>query len=127
MDINSNAITFSFCSSGGAGGQNVNRRSTKAVLRVWVDYLGLNPDMLAKLKILRPPTKEGTLVIQSDVHRTQRDNKRECLARLSNILQSIAIEVKPRISTRPTNNANERRINDKKQHSQRKRERSWRE
>lgn len=128
MDIiNYNAISFTFCSSSGAGGQNVNRRSTKAELRAIVDDLGLRPDSLIRLKQLayNRINKQGELVLQSEQHRTQGGNKQECLNKFHDLLNKANRPSKKRIKTRPNETARERRLRNKKKVSLKKKQRAW--
>src|SRR5215831_4826746 len=78
-------LQFSFARSGGPGGQNVNKVSSKAILR-W--DLGVNSSVPAEIKDrLRTlqrnrVTVEGELVIHAQNYRDQERNKLECLERL---------------------------------------------
>ena len=128
MDIiNYDAITFTFCSSSGAGGQNVNRRSTKAELRVMVDALGLRPTTLIRLQELayNKINKQGELVFQSDTHRTQGGNKQECLKRLHDLLNIASRPSKKRVRTTPSQSSKERRLRNKKKLAAKKQQRAW--
>jgi len=117
---------FRFVRSGGPGGQSVNKTATKAELRVAVgDIIGL--DAHARRRLRRAAgqrlTKDDVLVIQSEQHRTQRDNRRACLERLAELVQRAATRPKKRKPTRPSRSAVEKRIKEKKQTGEKKRQR----
>lgn len=112
-------LRYTYAASSGPGGQNVNRRSTKAVLRVAVEDLGLRPGAAARLRSLAGHrlTKEDEIVLSSDEHRSQRRNKEAC----GDLLRAMLIEActvpKTRRPTKPTRGSIERRIDAKKQRS----------
>src|SRR5437868_6903608 len=78
------AVTFSFSRSSGPGGQNVNKVSTRAELRVRLDDLPISAGARERLAALAGfrLTDAGELVIAADEHRSQSRNKAEALARL---------------------------------------------
>ncbi|HED54174.1 MAG TPA: aminoacyl-tRNA hydrolase [Phycisphaerales bacterium] len=115
-------MRFSYASSSGPGGQNVNRRSTKARLRVWVRDLGLRPGAEQRL-ISRAGalvTSEGELIIVSDSSRSQRANRQACLDRLRELVAWSIVPPKVRRPTRPTRGSTERRLKAKRIQSERK-------
>ena len=116
------ALRFSYASSSGPGGQNVNRRSTKARLRVWIDDLGLKPAATARLVEQAGAllTSERELIIASDTSRSQRANKEACLDRLRELVARAIVPPKVRKPTRPTRGSKERRLKAKKIQSDRK-------
>ena len=115
-------LEFSFVSSSGPGGQNVNRRSTKARLRVRVADLGLRPAAERRLRTLAGPSLLGDeeLVFTCDTTRSQRANKEECLARLRELVARAMVAPKPRKKTKPTRGSVERRLKEKRIRSERK-------
>ena len=77
-------LQMDYTRSGGPGGQNVNTRATKAILRVSIGELRLNAGSIKRLRTIasRWLNDADELVIASDVHRTQERNREECLKRL---------------------------------------------
>ena len=117
IQIPDEELQFTFARSGGPGGQNVNKVSSKAILH-W--NLGLNTsvplEIKDRLRALQHNriTVEGELVIQAQNHRDQERNKLECLERLREMLLQAATLPKPRRASRPTRGSKERRLKAKK-------------
>src|SRR5262245_5895707 len=90
---------WSFARSGGPGGQNVNKVSSKAILR-W-NFAGSSsvPDEVKTRFRERFPsriTTEGELVISSEITRDQGRNREDCLEKLAAMLRSAAVRPKAR-------------------------------
>jgi ribosome-associated protein len=119
------ALEFSFSSSSGPGGQNVNKRATKATLRLGLLNLPIPGDALERLRGLGSHfiTGEGELLIQCDEHRSQERNREGCLERLRELLVAALRRPKVRRATRPTRGSKERRLTEKKQRGETKRRR----
>jgi len=116
------ALEFTYVSSSGPGGQNVNRRSTKARLRLKVADLALRPAAERRLRNLAGSliTDEDELIIASDSTRSQRANREDCLDRLKELVARSLVAPKPRKKTKPTRGSVERRLKEKRIRSQRK-------
>jgi len=109
---------YTFARSGGPGGQNVNKTSSKAILwwdmahsKVWngdVDSIARFQHMFGN-KI----NKEGLLVLACQNHRDQLSNKMECMEKLKAMVQQALTPPPERIITNPTFGSNERRVSDK--------------
>lgn len=110
------ALDFVAVRSSGPGGQNVNKVSTKAELRLHVDDLPLPEWARRRLIDLagRRLSDAGILMIAADEHRSQVRNKSECLARLRELLVQALTRPKPRVKTKPTKSSQRRRVDDKK-------------
>ncbi|KAH8087672.1 translation release factor [Aureococcus anophagefferens] len=82
----------------GAGGQNVNKVSTKAELRFSVDDSKLPPAVRAQLRATHAArlTKNNELLVVSEAHRTQRLNAADALARLQAFVDAAASAAAPR-------------------------------
>lgn len=116
-------LTFTYSRSRGPGGQNVNKVNSKASLRWNVTATDAISEHLKYRLNKRWGTRittTGDLMLHSDTHRDQRANSDACLQKLREILLDISRPRKPRIATKPSRGAIERRIESKRQQSQRK-------
>jgi len=104
----------------GAGGQNVNKVSSAIHLRFDIGASSLPEDVKARLLALRDHriTQDGVLVIKAQQHRTQESNKFDALQRLQALVDSVARAPTQRKATRPTYASRQRRLTDKRLHSQ---------
>ena len=84
--------------SQGAGGQNVNKVATAIHLRFNIHTSSLPAFYQERLLKLRDNriTKDGIIVIKSQQHRTQEQNKQAALQRLQSLLQSVLATPKKR-------------------------------
>lgn len=112
-------LVFSFVASRGPGGQNVNKRATKAELRLRPERLGVSAGVLSRLLALagRRVSGEGELIITADESRSQEANRRACLDRLRDLLVRARTPPRPRRPTKPTRGSKERRIAAKQRRS----------
>jgi len=119
------ALSWSFTGSSGPGGQNVNKRATKAVLRVDIAGLRLGASVSSRVRRVAGSlvTDEGGLVIANDESRSQAQNKRACLERLAGLIKEAKKRPKVRKKTKPSKGAIQRRIDAKKQRGETKRRR----
>src|SRR3954469_56908 len=101
--IDGGMLTFSFSGSSGPGGQNVNKKATKAELRVPIYFLPIPEDARQRLGVLAGGrlTASGELVIASDEYRSQNRNKAACLARLRKLVVRALVTPRPRKPTKP--------------------------
>ena len=102
--------------SQGAGGQNVNKVSSAIHLQFDVAASSLPPfykEELLKLKDHRI-SEEGVVTIKGQQYRSQEQNRADALARLRELIQSVAIPRKKRRATKPTKSSQNRRIESKK-------------
>lgn len=111
---------WTYARSGGPGGQNVNKVSSKAVLR-W--KLVESPSIPAHVKerfgrlFASRVTTEGEVVLSSQQFRDQERNRQDCLEKLAEMIREAATLPKPRKATKPTKGSKRRRLADKKHHS----------
>lgn len=114
-------LEFTYARSRGPGGQNVNKTNSAALLRwnLW-NSQSLTPEMKERLfaKLESKLTEEGDLLIRSDVHRDQDQNRSECIERLHETLAKALFVPKKRLATKPTRGATRRRLSSKKAHSE---------
>ena len=119
-------LRFTFVLSSGPGGQNVNKRATRAVLRVRLDELPLPPGARGRLRRLASrhlASDGGELVIAADEYRSQARNRAACVERLADLVERSLHAPKPRRATKPTRGSVERRIAAKKRRGEMKRQR----
>lgn len=117
------ALRFTFTRSSGPGGQNVNKRSTKARLCVSLDDLrGVMPaPAVARLVRLAGPARmnsEEELSLSEESSRSQVTNRRICVEKLSAMVTSAMKPPRIRRKTKPTRASKRRRIETKKQRAQ---------
>lgn len=121
---------FSFARSSGPGGQNVNKVSSKAILRWPVGSSASLPEEIRRRLISlhrRRITTEGTLLITSQRFRDAGRNVADCLEKLRSILVEASTIPRPRRPTRPTRGSVGRRLKHKQAHAEKKQSRKFRE
>ena len=105
LSIPRDELHVSFARSGGPGGQNVNKVSSKVVLRFSVATSPtLNEDQRARILAKAPPrylTKDGELVIAASEYRDQAQNRAAAEARLVTTLRDALVVQRPRHATKP--------------------------
>jgi ribosome-associated protein len=110
-------LTFTFVRAGGPGGQNVNKVSSKAVLRWNLDASPSVPaEVKARLRVQqrRRITLTADLVLTSQQFRDQEKNRRDCLEKLRAIVLQATYVPKARRKTKPTRGSRERRLAEKR-------------
>lgn len=119
------ALRFAFVASSGPGGQNVNKRATKAELRIALDAIPIPPDARERLAALagRRLSDAGDLVITADEYRSQGRNADASLDRLRTLILQALVRPKRRRKTRPTASSRERRLSAKRRRAETKRTR----
>jgi ribosome-associated protein len=119
-------FTFTFMRSSGPGGQNVNKVNTKVRLR-W--DVAKSPSLSEAVRerfqktYSRRITTEGDLLITSQRYRDQVRNIDDCLEKLRELLASVAAPPRRRKKTKPSRGSKERRLQGKREQSERKRSR----
>jgi ribosome-associated protein len=104
----------------GAGGQNVNKVSTAIHLRFDINASSLTEAHKARLLTLRDQriTADGVLVIKAQQYRSQEMNKQDAIARLHELVNSVARAPQVRRATKPTLGSQKRRLAGKVQRGQ---------
>jgi ribosome-associated protein len=119
-------LTFQFSRSGGPGGQNVNRRETRAELLFDVaNSPSLDEKQRSRLlrRLDNHIDRHGVLHVVSQAHRSQRRNREEALERFAHLLRSALRKRKRRIGTKVPKKAKERRLAEKRRRSEAKKRR----
>jgi ribosome-associated protein len=99
----------------GAGGQNVNKVSSAIHLRFSIRASSLPEQIKQRLLALNDQriTKDGVLVIKSQIHRSQEKNRADALQKLNELVASVALAPKARRPTKPTRSSQARRLEGK--------------
>lgn len=117
VEIPFHELDFTYVRSRGPGGQNVNRTNSAAVLR-WNLFSSttLSEELKSRIysKVKNQLTEEGDLIIRSDVHRDQDQNRSECIKRLHDLLKRALFVPKKRVATKPTRSSVRKRLDSKK-------------
>jgi ribosome-associated protein len=132
VGLHESKLTFKFVRARGPGGQNVNKVSSAAELRVrLVDLESAMPlDAVARLKELAASriTSEGELLFFADDSRTQEQNRADAIRRLRELIVQALVRPKVRKKRKPSRAAKERRFQAKKHRGEIKKGRSgWKE
>jgi ribosome-associated protein len=124
--IDERAITESFVRASGPGGQNVNKVATSVLLRFDPGGSGLPDDAQARLRQLagRRFTRQGTVLIAAQRHRTQERNRQAALEALIRLIRRAAEPPVQRVATRPTAASRRRRLQTKTHRARIKRTRA---
>jgi ribosome-associated protein len=113
-------FSFTFSRSGGPGGQNVNKVTSKAQLRWPVADTPSLPDEVRRRFIEQNRhriTTEGDFLISSQRYRDQPRNISDCKEKLQALLARSAARPVPRRKTKPTAGSRRRRLTQKRRRS----------
>lgn len=126
LTIPDGELRIAFARSGGAGGQNVNKVSSKVDLR-WTPAASaaLTADDRALLlsRLGKRLTNDGELVVTSTATRDQLKNRDDAEAKLVAIVAAALVRAVPRKATKPTKGSRKRRVADKRHKAEIKRHR----
>ena len=117
--VDEREVEFSAIRAQGAGGQNVNKVSSAVHLRFDIPASSLPEGIKERLLALRDSriTQEGVLVLKAQQHRSQEMNRTDALARLQELVDSVAVAPRVRRATKPTYGSKQRRLEGKSQRS----------
>ncbi len=121
MQIPESELTITFARSSGAGGQNVNKTSTKVIIHWPVGKSFVLTDEekgRVREKLANKINNEDELVVMSEEERSQPQNREIAIDRLNELVTEALHIPKKRRATRPTKGSKLRRIEGKKQRSE---------
>jgi ribosome-associated protein len=116
-------IAVAFSRSSGPGGQNVNKRETKAEARWHVGRAaGFSAEQKARIRAAagRHLNAEDEIVIQDQSERSQEQNRESAVARLHALVRAALAPVKARRPTRAPRAQKEKRLRDKRANAEKK-------
>jgi ribosome-associated protein len=113
-----------------SSGQNVNKVATAVELRFDALNSPALPEALRTRLLARRDsriTADGVIIIQAQRFRSQDRNREDARERLLNLILAVLKPPKPRIATKPSRGAQERRLISKRERAGVKRQRASRE
>jgi ribosome-associated protein len=110
-------VEWRFTPSGGPGGQHANKANTRVEVRF--DVAG-SPSLTENQRTRLLERLGDTVRVVADDERSQTRNRALALERLQARLASALHVERPRRKTKPSRGAKERRLQDKRQQSERK-------
>ena len=127
IDLLLTELTFKTSRSGGSGGQNVNKVSTKVLLEFDVlnsKFLDEEQKSIIQKKLGNKINSEGILQVVSQSERTQLKNKKVVLDKFKLLITNSFLVRKERKATKIPNAVKEKRLSDKRIKSELKK---WRQ
>lgn len=130
IEIDFNEFEFSFARSSGPGGQSVNTANSKVILHWKIEQSKSIPMSIIHRFREKYPfliNDQGEVYLSSQLHRSQKANIDDCVAKLHQLIKEVRYPPKPRKATKPKKSAIRKRLDSKKQHSLKKQNRNYKE
>ena len=127
VEIPETELEFVASRSGGPGGQNVNKVSSRITLRFDLERSGtFGPEQQKRIrsKLSSRISKEGILQVSSQRTRSQDINREDVVVRFTELIRGALREEKPRVKTKASRASREERLHEKKIRTKVKRLRS---
>ena len=127
--LNTDELAFDFTRSGGPGGQNVDKVSTRVTVRLDLTTCSaFTPEQAIRIRrrLATRISRDGVLRVVASRHRTQGANREAAVSRLVELLRGALDRPRPRRKTGVSASVKRRRREDKTRRSQQKRDRAWR-
>ena len=119
----SSEFEFSTSRSGGPGGQNVNKVSTKVELRFKIRYSLLLNDVekdIVLAKLSNKINKDEELILVSQSERSQLANKEKVIEKFYQLINKALTPLKKRKATKTSKQSKEKRLEGKRIHAEKK-------
>ena len=116
-------LQFTASRASGAGGQGVNKTSSRVTLRLELrNTAAVGPTLRARLEknLSSRITTGGVLQVHVETERSQYRNREIARERLARLVREAVRPPKPRKPTKPSRGARQRRMDDKKHQSRKK-------
>lgn len=127
-EIPESEFRFAFSLSGGPGGQNVNKKNSKAELYWDVErsaVFSAEEKAIIRDTLANRINARGELYVTNTTERSPLQNKRKAAENLRALVREAMTPERERIETKPTAGSKERRIQDKKREGAKKATRRW--
>ena len=121
LEIPEGELEFVASRSGGPGGQNVNKVSSRVTLRFDLEHttaLSAEQLRLIRSRLASRINKDGVLQVTSQVTRSQDLNREDVVARFAELLRSALHQEKKRVNTKASRASKEQRLQEKKNRTQ---------
>lgn len=126
FQIDERELQLEYVRASGPGGQNVNKVATAVQLRFDItNSSSLASDIKGRLIQLagNRVNADGILMIEAKRFRTQEANREDAIQRFVELVRRSIVPPKPRRKTKPTSASKEKRLKEKKQRGEIKKER----